>query len=96
MIITLLNIPAKAMDNSVGNAAAPVKYALSVDGKSVSLCAYEIGGSPYFKLRDIAAALSGTRKQFDVTWDQASGETTILSASAYTPVDGELSLPYVG
>ena len=31
--------------------------------------AYNINGSNYFKLRDVAYAMNGTSKQFDVRWN---------------------------
>jgi hypothetical protein len=78
LAFSLLNIPALAADTSI--TASPVEYSLSVDGgKSISLWAYEIGGYPYFKLRDLAIALNN-----DV--DGVKGD-------AYTPVGGELSKP---
>lgn len=63
----------------------PIQYTLSVDGKSVSLWAYEIDGGMYFKLRDLAMALSGTEKQFDISWtfDSDCMGIDLLSGSIY-------------
>lgn len=60
-----------------------------VDGTPVAAAAYEIEGSNYFKLRDLAVAFTGTDAAFDVEWDDAA-QTVTLTAGAYEPVGGEL------
>ena len=60
-----------------------------VDGTPVAAAAYEIEGSNYFKLRDLAVAFTGTDAAFDVEWDDAA-QTVTLTAGAYVPVGGEL------
>lgn len=70
----------------------PSTSALSVDGKAVSLQAYKIDGYNYFKLRDIASILSGTKKQFDVGFDNSKNAIEIKTAAAYTPVGHECEL----
>ena len=77
---------------------------VAVDGKSVSLKAYNIGGNNFFRLRDLNALLG-----FDVSYDEASN--TVFITAPLTPekqeenhaydlfflpeVDGETQ-PYVG
>lgn len=61
-----------------------------VNGAPVSFEAYNIGGNNYFKLRDLAMALNGTGKQFEVTWNAEEGAIYINPGQAYTPVGGEL------
>ncbi len=64
-----------------------------MDGNRVAFDAYNIDGNNYFKLRDLAKVLSGTEKQFDVTWDSTYKAINLVSGSAYTVVDGELTIP---
>ena len=64
---------------------------VTVDGKAVDIGAYNIGGSNYFKLRDIAYVLSGTAAQFDVSYDAASRTVAVVTGKAYTPTGGELA-----
>lgn len=71
--------------------ATPCSSAISVDGTSVSFQAYTIGGYNYFKLRDLAEALNGSGKQFEIGYDSATSSITMTSGTAYTPVGGELS-----
>lgn len=75
---------------------APVSAKLTaskvlVNGKLVSFEAYNIGGSNYFKLRDLALAVNGTEKNFEVSFDSAKNAINLLSVTAYTSVSGELA-----
>ncbi|MDR0489828.1 MAG: glycoside hydrolase family 26 protein [Oscillospiraceae bacterium] len=64
--------------------ASPSRWKVYVDGKPVTVEAYSIGGSNYLKLRDMAMALSGTSKQFEVGYDSATKIVTIESGKQYT------------
>lgn len=57
---------------------------LTVDGKSVELCAYNISGNNYFKLRDIAIILNGTKAQFDVTYDDVLKAANLKTGAPYS------------
>ncbi len=61
-----------------------------VDGVKVAFEAYNIDGSNYFKLRDIAYALNNTASQFSVSYDPAGKLISLTQGEAYTPVGGEL------
>lgn len=58
--------------------AVPSNHTFYVDGRRVSLTAYEIGGNNYLKLRDIGQAVG-----FNVYWD---GTVQIESDQPYTGV----------
>lgn len=72
------------------------------DGKEVQFEAYNINGSNYFKLRDVAYAMNGTSKQFDVRWNSgisilsmtskgsSKGIVEVIPNQVYTVVGGEL------
>ena len=68
----------------------PSSHLLTLNGAAVSTFAYNIGGNNYFKLRDVAAMLSGTTNQFEVTWFEETQTVSIQSGLAYTIVGGEL------
>lgn len=74
-------------------AVKPAATKILVNGKAMILEAYNIKGNNYFKLRDIAMAINGTAKQFEVGWDGAENFIRLTTNKAYTPVGGELSLP---
>jgi hypothetical protein len=56
------------------------------------LYAYEIYGNNFFRLRDLAYALNGTEKQFDVGFDAATGAVVITSGQPYTVIGGEMAI----
>lgn len=70
--------------------ANPTKASVFIDGKKVDFEAYNVEDSNYFKLRDIAKALSGTTKQFNVGYDAQSKAVTLTTKTPYTEVGGEL------
>ena len=61
---------------------------LAVDGKDVTCEKYNIGGSNYFKLRDLASLLDGTGSQFDVGFDEATATVSITTGEAYKQPNG--------
>lgn len=72
--------------------ATPSVSKVLVDGKQLSFEAYSINNSTYFKLRDIAKAVNGTDKSFDVSWDSEYNAISLTSGEAYTVVGGELAV----
>jgi hypothetical protein len=71
---------------------SPTGSRVMVNGNAVSFDAYNINGSNYFKLRDLAMTLNGTDKQFEVTWDGAKNAINLTANKAYTAVGGELAV----
>ena len=80
--------PAAAPAGSVN--AVPTSDKLYVDGVLQSPVVYKIGDSNYVKLRDVAKILSGTSKQFSVSYDAALGAVQVTRGQAYTPDGSEL------
>lgn len=76
--------------------ANPNSATVLVNGKNVAFDAYNINNNNYFKLRDLAYALSGTDKQFEVTWDQAANAVVLTSGKRYTAMGGEMSAKGTG
>lgn len=72
--------------------AQPTSSSVIINGKKVAFEAYNIGGYNYFKLRDIAMALNGTGKQFEVKFDGSKNAILITTGSKYTAVGGELKV----
>jgi len=75
----------------ITDTATPNTSAVYVDGVAVQFEAYTINGNNYFKLRDLAQILSGSDKQFEVTWDGVEKSILMYSNQAYTTVGGELT-----
>ena len=83
--------PAAPTQPATPQTAIPTASTVMVNGKQVSFDAYNIGGNNYFKLRDMAYVLSGSEKQFEVTWDGAKNAINLISGAPYTAVGGEMA-----
>ena len=70
--------------------AEPSSHAIYVDGTKANVAAYEINDNNYFKLRDIAAIVNGSEKQFEVSWNNDAQRIDLTSGKPYTTVGGEL------
>ncbi len=68
----------------------PTSQRLTVNGVEKKTEIYNINGSNYFKLRDMAMLLNGTGSQFSVAWNAANETIAAKTGEAYTPVGGEL------
>lgn len=71
--------------------ALPLSLNVMVDGAETVFGAYNINGSNYFKLRDLAYALNGTAKQFDIGWDEAHNAISLIAGRAYASAGGEMA-----
>lgn len=69
----------KASAKPTAKTAKTTNSKIFVDGQEISLTAYNIDGSNYFKLRDIAKAVD-----FAVTWDAKASTVGLDSSSSYT------------
>lgn len=70
-------------------AASPELSGIYLNGVKLFLNAYDIDGDRYYNLRDIAAALDGMGKGFDVEWQYEDDTLSILSRQAYTTEEVE-------
>ncbi len=71
--------------------AVPTSSKVVVNDQPVAFEAYTIEGYNYFKLRDLAMAVTGSEKQFEVSWDGEKNAINLVSDAAYTPVGNELT-----
>jgi len=71
--------------------ATPASSKVTVNGEEVAFDAYLINNSNHFKLRDLAMAVNGTGKNFEVMWNGEKNAIELLSGSPYTAVGGELA-----
>ena len=88
IILTLLLVCVAVPYASAANVAVSPQN-LSVDGIDADCDKYNIDGSNYFKLRDLAQLLSKTNSRFSVAFDAQSNAVTIVSGKEYIPVGGE-------
>jgi hypothetical protein len=65
---------------------------LTVDGVYRDVEKYNIDGSNYFMLRDLALLLNGTGSSFAVGWDAATQTVSITTGAPYEPNGSELTV----
>ena len=70
--------------------AIPTSSTVFVNNAEIEFEAYYIDGYNYFKLRDLAYALNGTEKQFEVQWNEATGAIDLLAGQPYTSINSEM------
>jgi len=90
IILTLLLVCVAVPYASAANVAVSPQN-LSVDGIDADCDKYNIDGSNYFKLRDLAQLLSKTDSRFSISFDEQSNAVAVVSGKEYTPVGGELA-----
>ena len=71
--------------------ASPTNDALTADGVLQTPTVYKINGSNYFKIRDLAAILNGTSKQFSVGYDAELKSVTATTGEGYEKQEGDLA-----
>lgn len=90
IILTLLLVCIAAPYASAANVTVSLQN-LSVDGIDADCDKYNIDGSNYFKLRDLAQLLSKTDSRFSISFDEQSNAVAVVSGKEYIPVGGELA-----
>lgn len=60
---------------------------VNIDGVVTEFVTYNIDDNEYFKLRDIACALSGTAAQFDVVWNEETFSIELTNKKPYSQDD---------
>lgn len=89
MLALLLSFVPAASAASV--TASPTRQTVQLRMLKLSMQGYNIGGNNYFKLRDLAAALNNSERNFAVAWDASTGTIALTSKQGYIPVGGEMA-----
>lgn len=87
LLALVLAVPAGA-EGEEASAAVLTTAAVYVNDQRAAISGYTIGGEDYFRLRDLAAALSETSCRFDVTWNQ---EEKLVEVTRGVPYSGDVS-----
>ena len=90
ILVFTLAVPVFAAGN--GPQVGVSQQTLKVNGIVHKCEKYNIDGSNYFKLRDLAYLLSGTGSQFSVGWDAAANTVSIVTGQGYDWTGKELLL----
>ncbi len=81
--VCILN-PDNSMDSNVKTevTAIPASAKVSVNGKAITVPAYNIAGNNYIKIRDICLYSNGTSKQFDIIYNSRIGHIRLAPGTA--------------
>lgn len=84
-----------------GTKIYPSEAKIISDGTEYNVECYNFWGNNYFKLRDVATFVNGSKKQFNVEWNSQLNSVEISTNKAYASVgselkkaDGEMKLSY--
>ncbi|MCL1974903.1 MAG: CAP domain-containing protein [Firmicutes bacterium] len=89
IVVVLLFISPLALTKPIN--AIPTDSQIYLAEKQIHLAAYNIAGNNYFKLRDLAYALSGTAKSVAVDWDVADSAIYLTNGLPYLPLGEEMA-----
>ena len=90
LIAVLALVFALSAVSSFAATVVPSSQKLVVNNEEVNCDIYNIDGSNYFKLRDIAAMINETPNNFAVGWDEAAQTISVTKRTPYELVGGEL------
>ncbi|MEL4106516.1 hypothetical protein AAFA46_06725 [Oscillospiraceae bacterium WX1] len=76
---------------AAGVTAKRSSSSVKISDKTMAFEAYTIDSNNYFKLRDIAMALSNTTARFSVDYNAATNSIYLLTNKYYIPVGGEMT-----
>jgi hypothetical protein len=65
----------------------------SVTGRELNFEAFNIRGNNFFRVRDVAYALSNTPARFGVAWDSATSTIVLTTGTAYASASGMAAPP---
>ena len=68
----------------------PSDAILSINGNNINVSGFNIDGSNYYKIRDIAMVLRGTDAKFEVLWNDSAKAIEITTNHIYSPIGNEL------
>ena len=71
--------------------AQPTASRVFVNGVETAFEAFRIRDNNFFRLRDLAYALNGTEKQFEVGFDSVTGVITLTTGLPYTAIGTEMN-----
>ncbi len=72
--------------------AKSISVSVDVNGENTNVSAFSVNDEVFVSLRSVAFALSDTKKQFDVQWDNSNKSVNLLSHKSYTVTGGEPSI----
>lgn len=88
MLITI--IPTAFADGAKEMKAVKSSQKITLDKEAVEVAAYNIAGSNYLKLRDVAAIMTGKKKQFNIDYNAERKLIVVETGKPYTKLESDL------
>ena len=88
MLITI--IPTAFADGAKEMKAVKSSQKITLDKEVVEVAAYNIAGSNYLKLRDVAAIMTGKKKQFNIDYNAERKLIVVETGKPYTKLESDL------
>lgn len=88
MLITI--IPTAFADGAKVMKAVKTSQKITLDKEPVEVAAYNIAGSNYLKLRDVAAIMTGKKNQFNVDYNAERKLVIVETGKQYTKLESDL------
>lgn len=88
MLITI--IPTAFADGAKEMKAVKSSQKITLDKEAVEVAAYNIAGSNYLKLRDVAAIMSGKKNQFNIDYNAERKLVIVETGKPYTKLESDL------
>lgn len=88
MLITI--IPTAFADGAKEMKAIKSSQKITLDKEAVEVAAYNIAGSNYLKLRDVAAIMSGKKNQFNIDYNAERKLIVVETGKPYTKLESDL------
>ena len=87
------------LNSAGGTMAYERRQTVEIDGRKVELTSYALKDENgfernFFRVREIAQQLTGTKAQFDVKWEDNA--VKLITGTAYTPLAYETRIPFSG
>ena len=71
--------------------ALPTTAKVLINGRQTDFRAYNINGSNFFRLRDLAYALNNTNSRFDISWNETLNEIMLRPGMPYRAIGSEMA-----
>ncbi|WP_058259732.1 stalk domain-containing protein [Fenollaria timonensis] len=88
MLITI--IPTAFADGAKEMKAVKSSQKITLDKEVVEVAAYNIAGSNYLKLRDVATIMTGKKKQFNIDYNAERKLIVVETGKPYTKLESDL------
>lgn len=84
VICAVMAVTTLCWAQAASSSASRTDASLFLNDSRVSIGGYNIDGSNYFRIRDLAKAFNGTSASFEVVWNASASQVELLTGQPYT------------